>query len=150
MNNKKNIIKSVILAALVGTITVLGLTILIYATFFQNWLSAYVELTPDIVAIISRENVNMFTMIMANIAHGFLIAIVLYWGKFFTSKQGAVAAGTIAFLTELYFCFSQYSILKTMSLVTTIADTCMWTFINLFVGIAISWVYRKTLKSVSQ
>ena len=75
---------------------------------------------------------------MANLAHGFLMATVIQWGKFFKPIQGARAAAIIAFLTEIYFCFSQYSIMKTMSLMSAIVDTIMWTVINLAVGAVIA------------
>ena len=71
---------------------------------------------------------------MANVAHGFLIATVILWGNFFKPLQGAKAAAVIALLTEIYFCFSQYSIMKTMSIQSTIIDTIMWTLVNFFVG----------------
>lgn len=141
MLKKEN--KMYLLAALAGTAAVLGLTMLIYATFFHDFLEQFVELTPDAVALISRENVNLFTILLANIAHGFLIATVIRWGKFHTPLRGAIAGGVIAFLTEIYFCFSQYSLFKTMSLESAILDTIMWTLINAAVGALVAWIISK-------
>lgn len=135
--------KTYLLAAAAGTVAVLGITILIYATFFHEFLEQYVELSPDVVAMISRENTNLVAMLLANLAHGFLIATVIRWGKFYTPLRGAGAGAAIAFLTEIYFCFSQYSILKTMSLTTAVLDTVMWTFINAIVGAIVAWVFAK-------
>ena len=123
-----------ILAALAGTVTVLALTIAIYATFFHDFLGQFLELSPETITLISRDPVNVGTMLMANVAHGFLIATVVLWGKFFKPLQGAKAAAVIALLTEIYFCFSQYSIMKTMSIQSAIIDTIMWTLVNFVVG----------------
>ena len=43
-----------ILAALTGTVTVLALTIAIYATFFHDFLGQFLELSPETIALISR------------------------------------------------------------------------------------------------
>ena len=69
-----------ILAAIVGTLTVLVLTIAVYASFFHDFLGKFLELSPETIALVSRNPVNIGTMLMANIAHGFLIATVILWG----------------------------------------------------------------------
>lgn len=127
-----------ILAALAGTVTVLALTIAIYASFFHEFLGQFLELSQETITLISRDPVNVGTMLMANIAHGFLITTVILWGKFLTPLQGAKAAAVIAFLTEIYFCFSQYSIMKTMSIQSAIIDTIMWTVVNFAVGAVVA------------
>lgn len=131
-------VKRFILAGVAGTVTVLALTISTYAAFFHEFLGRFLELSPEIIKTISREPVNVGTMLMANLAHGFLMATVILWGKFFEPKEGAKAAAIIAFLTEIYFCFSQYSIMKTMSLMSAIVDTIMWTVINTAVGAVVA------------
>ena len=138
-------VKRFILAGIVGTIAVLAVTIAIYATFFHDFLGQYSDISKETVELISRQPVNVGTMLFANLAHGFLITTVIWWGKFFKPLEGAKAAAVVAFLTEIYFCFSQYSIMKTMSLVSAISDTIMWMIINLLVGAAVSLVlgYRK-------
>ena len=45
----------------------------------------------------------MGTMLMANLAHGFLMATVIQWGKFLKPIEGAKSAAVIAFLTEIYW-----------------------------------------------
>lgn len=85
-------------------------------------------------------------MLMANVAHGFLIAVVILWGRFFKPLEGAKAAAVIAFLTEIYFCFSQYSIQKTMSIQSALVDTAMWTLVNFVVGAVVA----KILSSVER
>ena len=129
-----------ILAALAGTVTVLALTIAIYATFFHDFLGQFLELSPETITLISRDPVNVGTMLMANVAHGFLIATVILWGKFFKPIQGAKAAAAVAFLTEIYFCFSQYSIMKTMSIQSAVIDTIMWTIVNFVVGAVVAMI----------
>ena len=135
MNKKAS---NFILAAIVGTLTVLVLTIAIYASFFHDFLGEFLELSPETIALVSRNPVNIGTMLMANTAHGFLIATVILWGKFLKPLQGAKAASIIAFLTEIYFCFSQYSIMKTMSIQSAIIDTIMWTVVNFVVGAVVA------------
>lgn len=134
--NKK--VGNFILAALAGTVTVLALTIAIYASFFHEFLGQFLELSQETITLISREPVNVGTMLMANVAHGFLIATVILWGKFLTPLQGAKAAAVVAFLTEIYFCFSQYSIMKTMSIQSAVIDTIMWTVVNFVVGAVVA------------
>ena len=51
-----------ILAALAGTVTVLALTIAIYATFFHDFLGQFLELSPETITLISRDPVNVGTM----------------------------------------------------------------------------------------
>lgn len=132
--------KMYILAGLAGTVAVLGLTILIYGTFFQNILEKFNELSPDLIKQISRENSNLATVLLANLAHGFLIATVIRWGKFYRPIRGAGAGAVVAFLTEVYFLFTQYSMFKMMPLPSAILDTLMWTFINAIVGALVAWI----------
>ena len=134
--NKK--VGNFILAAVAGTVTVLALTIAIYASFFHEFLGQFLELSQETITLISRDPVNVGTMLMANVAHGFLIATVILWGKFLTPLQGAKAAAVVAFLTEIYFCFSQYSIMKTMSIQSAVIDTIMWTVVNFAVGAVVA------------
>ena len=132
-----------ILAAIAGTATVLGLTIAIYATFFHDFLGQFLELSQDTIALISRSPVNVPAMLFANLAHGFLITVIVYWGKFYQPIKAGLAASCIAFLTELYFCFSQYAIMKTMSIQSAVIDTLMWTVVNFVVGIVVSLILRR-------
>lgn len=136
-----------ILAGLVGFVAVLGLTLLIYATFFQDFLERYQELTPDEVKLISRKSPGIVALVIANLGHGFFIATVLQWGKFYTPLRGAAAAAVVAFLTEIYFLFTQYAAFRTMTLTTAILDTAMWTFINLFVGASVAWVLARSART---
>lgn len=147
---KKNEIANFVLAGLAGTVAVVGLTILIYGTFFQDFLEQFNELTPEETTLISRENTNLVWFVIANLAHGFLIATVLRWGKFYTPLRGAGAAAVVAFLTEVYFLFTQHMLFKTMSLESAILDTLMWTFINLFVGGLVAWILAKSVKEKNQ
>lgn len=137
-------LKKFIIAGIAGTVTVLAITIATYAAFFHEFLGQFLELSEETIALISRDPVNVGTMLMANLAHGFLMATVIQWGKFFKPLQGAKAAAVIAFLTEIYFCFSQYSIMKTMSLASAIVDTIMWTVINLAVGAVVAKILGET------
>lgn len=137
-------LKKFIIAGIAGTVTVLAITIATYAAFFHEFLGQFLELSDETIALISRDPVNVGTMLMANLAHGFLMATVIQWGKFFKPLQGAKAAAIVAFLTEIYFCFSQYSIMKTMSLASAIVDTIMWTIINLAVGAVIAKILGHT------
>ena len=141
---KKFSLKRFIIAGFAGTVTVLVITIATYAAFFHEFLGQFLELSDETIALISRDPVNVGTMLMANLAHGFLMATVIQWGKFFKPLQGAKAAAIIAFLTEIYFCFSQYSIMKTMSLASAIVDTIMWTVINLVVGAVVAKILGQT------
>ncbi len=127
-----------VLSAFAGTVTVLSLTIAIYATFFHDYLGQFLELSAETIAVISRDPVIVPAMLMANLAHGFLIAVVILWGRFFKPLEGAKAAAVIAFLTEIYFCFSQYSIQKTMSIQSALVDTAMWTLVNFVVGAVVA------------
>ena len=136
--------KKFIIAGIAGTVTVLAITIATYAAFFHEFLGQFLELSDETIALISRDPVNVGTMLMANLAHGFLMATVIQWGKFFKPVQGAKAAAIVAFLTEIYFCFSQYSIMKTMSLASAIVDTIMWTVINLVVGAVVAKILGQT------
>ena len=132
--------KMYLLASLAGAVAVIGLTILIYGTFFQNFLEQFNELSPDVVKLISRESLNLVAFLLANLAHGFLIATVIRWGKFDTPLRGAGAGAVIACLTEIYFLFSQYALFKTMTLPSAILDTLMWAFINAIVGALVAWI----------
>lgn len=129
-----------LLASFAGAVAVFCLTVLIYGTFFQNFLEKFNELSPEVTKMILREKMSFIALILANLAHGFLIATVVRWGKFYTPLRGAGAGAVIAFLTEAYFLFTQYAIFKTMSLPSAIADTFMWTFINIFVGALVAWI----------
>ncbi|MBR1752178.1 MAG: hypothetical protein IJ740_15155 [Ruminococcus sp.] len=132
-----------ILSSLAGTITVLALTIAIYATFFHDLLGQFLELSQETITLISRDPVNVGVMLFANVAHGFLISAVVMWGKFYRPVKAGLAASCVAFLTELYFCFSQYAIMKTMSIQSAVIDTLMWTFVNFAVGAVVSLILRR-------
>lgn len=137
--------KRYIFAALAGAVAVFGITLLIYGTFFQSFLEKFNELSPEATKLISRGQINLVAIIFANLAHGFLIATVIRWGKFYTPVRGAFAGATVAFFTEIYFLFTQYAIFKTMSLPSAIADTLMWTFINAIVGALVAWIFARSL-----
>ncbi|MDD9376903.1 hypothetical protein M8Z33_09535 [Streptomyces sp. ZAF1911] len=139
-------IKPYVLAGVAGAVAVVALTMLIYGTFFQNLLEQFQEISPEVEKAITRDNVNFVAFIFANLAHGFLIATVVRWGRFFTPLSGACAAAVVAFLTEAYFLFTQYAIFKTMSLPSAILDTAMWTFINVFVGALAAWIFATSMK----
>lgn len=143
---KKHPTATFILAGVIGAVAVVALTIAIYGTFFQDFLEQYNELTEAETEMISRESINFAWFVIANLAHGFLIATVLRWGKFYTPLRGAGAAAVVAFLTEVYFLFTQHMLFKTMSLESAIWDTVMWTVINLFVGAAVAWILGKSVK----
>lgn len=141
---KKNETKTFLVAGVAGAVAVVALTILIYGTFFQSFLDRFNELTDAETKMISRDSKNFVWFVIANLAHGFLIAAVLRWGKFYTPRRGAVAAATVAFLTEVYFLFTQHMLFKTMSLASAIFDTLMWSFINLFVGALVARILSRT------
>ena len=67
----------------------LVLTIAIYASFFHDFLGKFLELSPETIALVSRNPVNVGTMLMANIAHGFLIATVILWGEILKTIAGS-------------------------------------------------------------
>lgn len=131
------------LAALAGAVAVFGLTMLIYATFFQSFLEQFQELTPAQVEMISRENISFPAIVLANLAHGALLATVIWWRKAFTWRTGAIAAAIIAFLTEIYFLFTQYALFKTMNLESAIWDTVVWTLVNAVVGALVAWIFAR-------
>ncbi|KJL41657.1 hypothetical protein [Microbacterium trichothecenolyticum] len=89
-----------LVASVVGAVPVFGLTLLIYATFFQDLLAGFSELTPEVVEMISRDQINIVAIVIANLAHGILLATVITWGRFYTPPRGAGAAAIVAFLTE--------------------------------------------------
>ena len=130
-----------LLASVVGAVAVFGLTLLIYGTFFQDFLEGFSELSPETTELISRDSINIVAIIIANLAHGVLLATVITWGKFYTPLRGATAAAVVAFLTEVYFLFTQYAIFKTMSLQSAILDTVMWTLINAVVGALVAGLF---------
>jgi len=135
--------KMYLLASLAGAAATIGLTLLIYVTFFQNFLEKFNELSPDVMKLISREHPSMAAVILSNLAHGFLIATIIQWGKFYTPIRGALAGVVIAFLTDVYFCFNQYALFKTMSAESAILDTFMWMFINAIVGALVALILRR-------
>lgn len=146
---RNNKILMFLIASVIGAVSVVALTLLIYGTFFQNFLEGFSELSPAEVELISRDNINIVAFVLANLAHGVLLATVISWGKFFTPLRGAAAAATVAFLTEVYFLFTQYAIFRTMDLVSAIADTIMWTLVNAIVGALLAWVLGRSQRTIS-
>lgn len=134
-----------VLAAVSGAVTVFGLTALIYGTFFQDLLEQFNELSAETTALITRDSINIVAIVAANLAHGFLLAFVIRWGRSYSPLRGAGAAAIIAFLTEVYFLFTQYAIFKTMSLPSAILDTVMWTLINSVVGALVAWILARSV-----
>lgn len=143
-------IRTYLLAGLAGAVAVIGLTLLIYATFFQDYLEQFQTLSPDVLDLIQKDSPVLVTTILANLAHGFLIATIILWGKFYTPLRGAGAAAVIAFLTEVYFLFTQYSLFKTIGFTEVILDTLMWTFINAFVGALVAWILGRSASKDGQ
>lgn len=135
-----------LLAALAGTVAVIGITILIYGTFFQDFLENFDELSPGVQKLIERDNPAMTPIALANFAHGLLIVTVIQWGKFYEPLRGAAAGAVVACLTEIYFLFTQYALFRTMTLATAILDTVMWTFINAIVGALVAWILGRLVK----
>lgn len=54
-------------------------------------------------------------------------------------------------ITEIYFCFAQYTMFKTMSLGSAILDTIMWTImwtvVNTVVGVLVGWIFMRSLQA---
>lgn len=138
-----NRVGNFILAAIAGAIGVVALTLIIYGSFFQDFLTQFTELSPQTVELITRDSVKLVPFVVANLAHGALLATVITWGKFHTPLRGAAAAATVAFLTEVYFLFTQHAIFKTMDLVSAVADTAMWTLVNAIVGALVAWILAR-------
>lgn len=132
--------RTYLLGSLAGAVAVVGITILIYGTFFQNFLENFEELSPHVTDLITRDNPNVVMFIIANLAHGILIATVIRWGKFYSLRRGAAAAAIVALLTDVYFTFTQAAAFKTMSITSAICDAIMWTLINAIVGALVAWI----------
>lgn len=136
-------IKMYVLAALTGSVAVFGLTLLIYQTFFHDFLASFNELSPEVIQLISREQPVLAGTILANLAHGFLLATMIRWCKFYTPLRGAAVGAVIGALTEIYFCFTQYTMFKTMNVPSALLDTVMWSFVNAIVGALVAWIIAK-------
>lgn len=135
--------KNFLLAAFAGALTTLLITILVYSSFFQNILENYRELSGDVVKLIIRKHPDFLAILLANLAHGFLLATIFRWGDIRSARKGARAGVVVACLTEIYFTFTQYAMFKTMTIASAILDTCMWMLINAVVGALVAWILGK-------
>lgn len=140
----KNKNMAYLVASLAATVAVVALTLLIYGTFFQDILEEFTELSPRVEKLIERDSPNLVAIALANLAHGFFIATVIRWGKFYAPLRGATAGAVVACLTEIYFLFTQYSLFKTMTLASAVLDTMMWTLINAIVGALVAWILGRS------
>lgn len=145
-----SMVRTFVLASVAGAVAVLGLTLVIYGSFFQDFLERFNDLSPHVMDLITRDNPNFATILLANLAHGVLITTVIWWGRFHAPLRGAGAGAVVAFLTEIYFLFTQYSIFKTMSAPSAIFDTVMWTLINAVVGALVAWVLARGASKTDQ
>lgn len=137
--------KMYVLAGFVGAIAAFGITILIYQTFFHEFLASFNELSDEVITLIQRDPPKGFGSVLANVAHGFLLATMIRWCKAHKPLQGAAVGATIGALTEIYFCFTQYAMFKTMNIPSALLDTVMWAFVCAIVGALVSWILSKGL-----
>lgn len=141
--------KMYILAGFVGAIAAFGITMLIYQTFFHEFLASFNELSDEVIALIQRDPPQGIGSIIANIAHGFLLATMIRWCKAYKPSQGAAVGAVIGALTEIYFCFTQYAMFKTMNIPSALLDTAMWACVCAIVGAIVSWIISKGVEKDS-
>lgn len=149
MKNKKMQVSLYILASIVGAVASFGITIVIYEVFgYHEFLVSFNELSDEVLAMITRDPAQPIGSILANIAHGFLLATMILWTKSYKPLSGAAVGAVIGFFTEIYFCFTQYTMSLTMNIPSAICDTIMWTCVCAVVGALVAWILSKGKSSI--
>lgn len=136
------------LTGAIGGIVAIALTALIYAVILAPFLLSDTE---DVNAVRLLMNAQVVVFPLANISHGFLIACVIRWGKFYKPWQGALSAMAVACMTDLYFGFRDVAVkpvggIKEMTVASAVQDTGIWMVLNIFLGAFISWMLGRYMK----
>lgn len=131
---------SVVLSGVIGGILAIALTALIYAVILAPFLLSDRE---DVNAASLLLNAQIAVFLLANIAHGFLITLILCWGRFFKPWQGSLSAMAVAGMTDLYFGFRDVAVqpvggIKEMTIASALQDTGIWMVLNLILGTLLS------------
>lgn len=146
-NNTKKILYY-IFAAIVGAVASFGITIVIYEVFgYHDFLATFNELSDEAIAMITRNPAQPIGSVIANIAHGLLLTTMIKWTKSYKPLQGAAVGAIIGFFTEIYFCFTQYTMFKTMNVPSACLDTIMWSCVCAVAGALIALILSKGLCS---
>ena len=137
--------KIVLPLGIVTGIVVLIVTLVVYLGFAANLISGHEAMSPEVRAMISRDQINIGAQIVANIAYGYLLVLIFKWGRIYKPLHGAIAGVVVAVLSDLYYALALYST-STIFTITSIAiDAAVYAVINFIVGALLAWFLGKTM-----
>lgn len=139
---------SLLLSGVIGGLLAIALTALIYAVILAPFLLSDSE---DVNAASLLLGAKIPVFLLANISHGFLITLVLFWGGFYRPWQGALSAMAVAGMTDLYFGFRDVAVqpvggIKEMTIASALQDTCIWMVLNLILGALLALILNRFQK----
>lgn len=151
MNLKKkwNEYKFVIPAGIVTGILVLAFTGVFYGLFGMHLIQGHEAMTPEVKRLISADNINVVTELIANFSYGCLLVLIFKWGKIYKPLVGAGCAVLVGILSDYYYALALYSTTKNMFTITSISiDAFTYALVNIVVGAGLAWYLGRRAKKM--
>lgn len=127
----------IVIAGMAGGVIFFLLGWLVYGIILMDFMSENSGLPPSL----QKKMPDMLPLAIANLAWGFLFALILgKWSTYLTIGQGAMRGAILALLVALFIDLSIYATTTIFNAKCLIADVIAMTAIGAIGGAAITWI----------
>jgi hypothetical protein len=127
----------ILIAGIAGGVIFFLLGWLVYGIILMDFMSA----NSGVPAALQKKMPDMLPLAIANLAWGFLFALVLgKWSTHLTIGQGATRGALLALLVALFLDLSMYATTTMFTIEALVADIIAMTVIGALGGAAITWI----------
>ncbi|TKC09636.1 hypothetical protein [Pedobacter frigoris] len=129
----------ILISGIVGGVVFFLLGWLVYGIIMMDFMSA----NAGPAASMQKQVPDMFHLVIANLAWGFLYAIVLgKWSSGLSIAQGAMRGALLALMVALFIDLTLYATTTMFTMECILADIVAMTVIGAIGGAAVTWVLR--------
>ena len=134
----------ILLGGIAGGIACFLLGWVIYGVALKNFYDS-----QTLIAGVNKDIPEMATLIIANLAQGFLLALILgKWAKVSNLAEGMRISIIVGLLIGLSFDFIMYSTTNLMTMQAVLVDVLVTTVFVGIVGAIVTLIVRPTAKTV--
>lgn len=135
----------ILIAGIAGGVIFFLLGWLVYGIILMDFMSANSGLPPAL----QKQMPDMLPLAFANLAWGFLYALVLgKWSGYLSIAQGATRGALLALLVALFLDLSMYATTTMFTTSSLLADIIAMTVIGAVGGAAITWILSMRTNNV--
>lgn len=136
----------ILIAGIAGGVIFFLLGWLVYGIILMDFMMA----NSGVPASLHKMMPDMLPLVVANLAWGFLFAIILgKWSAGLSIGQGAMRSATVAFMAALFVDLTMYATTTMFNVNCLVADIVAMTLIGTIGGTAITWILGMGKKQVA-